>query len=111
MIARKHQVAVAAGQREGRVVGGVSGRVQCLDRPSVARNHLTVAGGDVRDEIHVGAFLERIDFARVERPSRPVRTLGHHRGACLLLQARGQRRMIPVGVGDEDMAHRSSRDR
>ena len=81
------------------------GVVERFDGPAVARDHLAVGERDVGPEIHVAAGIEPARLADVQRPRRPVRAFGEDRGAGRGLDPGHRRRMIAMGVGDEDVGH------
>src|SRR5438552_3506985 len=98
-------------ERKGRVVGGVTWRQDRADRPAVAMGKVAVGQRDIGHEAQVGAGIERIDLADAQWPRRPMRTFGKHGGAGVLLQPRRERRMVAVGMADEDVADRPAADR
>ena len=93
-------------ERVGHVVGGVAGRRHRFDGPAVAAHHLAVLERDVGAEVAVGAGVERIVLADMQGPRGAVRAFGIDRGAGRRLDRRHRRRMVAVGVGDENMRHR-----
>jgi hypothetical protein len=60
------------------VVGGMTGRRDRLDFPCSARHNSTILQRDVRLKVAVGAGIERVKLANMERASGPVRALGIH---------------------------------
>ena len=103
MIAGKDQVGFL--ERKGHMVGGVPGRRHRFDGPAVAGNDRAVGERDVRAEIKIGGGIEPRAFADMQRPRRTVRTLGIDRRAGLGLDLGHRRRMIAMGVGDENVGH------
>jgi len=87
------------------MVGGVARRRHRLQRPAGTFDGLAVAHLDVGLEVAVGAGFRGYPFALVARPRRAMRTLGIHGRAGGGLDARGVRRVVAVGVGDQDMRH------
>src|SRR6185437_3769423 len=86
--------------------GGVAGRRHDLEHPGSALDDLAVPDLDVRPEVAVGAGFRIVPLALKARPRGAVRALGIDGGAGSLLDARGIRRMVAVGMGDENMRHR-----
>ena len=93
-------------ERIGHVVGGVAGRRHRFDGPAVAAHDLAVLERDVGREVAVAAGIERIVLADMQRPRGAVRAFGIDGGAGRRLDRRHRRRMVAVGVGDEDRRHR-----
>ena len=71
-------------------------------QPSPADDR-AVGERDIGAEIHVGGGVEPRGFADMQRPRRPVRAFGVHRGAGRRLDLGHGRRMVAMGVGDEDV--------
>ena len=96
-------VNLRSGPRERHVVGGMARRRHRLQRPAVAGDGLAVLHLHVGTKIAVGAGLGRYFLALVIRPRGAMRALGIDRGAGGRLDPRGVRRMVAVGMGDENM--------
>ena len=103
VIAGKQQIRFPQGI--GQVVRGVARRRHRFERPAVARHHLAVAERDVGPEIKVGAGIEPVGLADMQWPRRAVRALRIDHGTGRGLDLRHGRRMIAMGVGDENMGH------
>ena len=82
------------------------GVVTRFQGPAVARHHVAVGERDVGAEIHVGAGIEALGFADMERPRRPVRAFGIDLGAGRRLHLRHGGGVVAMGVGDEDVGDR-----
>ena len=93
-------------ERERHVVGGVSRRGQRLERPAVAAHHFAIGERHVGAKIHVGGSVEPARLADMQRASEPVRALGENFCAGRGLDLGHRRRMVAMGVGDEDVRHR-----
>ena len=104
MIAGKQRVVLLEGK--GHVIGGVAGRRHRFDGPAVAAHDLAIFERDVRAEIAVAAGIERIVLADMQRPRGAVRAFGIDGGAGRRFDRRHRRRMVAMGVGDEDCRHR-----
>jgi hypothetical protein len=76
-----------------------------LKRPVRAGDHVAVGKRNVGDEIAVAAFLPQ-RFADMQWPRRAVRAFAKRLRTGRGLDARRRRRMVAVGVGDQDMRHR-----
>ena len=103
MIAAKHGLLVI--QRKRHVVGTVSRCKHAFQRPAGAFDHITVPDLDIGPEFMIPGSIQ-CHVARNYRLGRtpgPVRTVTVGSGSCRLLQSAGQRRVITVGVGDDDM--------
>ena len=85
------------------MVGGVAGRRHRLDGPALAGHDLAVGERAIGPEIGVVAGVEARRLADIERPRGPMRPFGQHRAPVAALIARHRRRMIAMGMGDEDM--------
>ena len=94
---------VGAFQREGHMIGAMARRRDRLDGPAVALDDLTILQTLIRHEGHVARGIERFVFTDVERPRMTVRPFGQHDGAGGCFQRRRVRRMIAMGVRDENM--------
>ena len=92
-------------ERERHVVGGVSRRGQRFKRPAVAAHGLAIGERDVGAEIHVGGSVEAARLADMQRPGEPVRAFGENFCAGRRLDLGHRRRMVAMGVGDEDVRH------
>src|SRR6185295_6445471 len=77
-----------------------------LNGPAVAADVLTILERNVRTEIAVGTGIERIELADMQGPRRTMWTLGTDGRTRSRLDGWHGRRMIPMGVGDENMRHR-----
>ena len=88
-------------EREADVVRGMAGGVHALEGPPVALDAVAVAHLDLGHELHVAALLHlhpappRAVWSVAVDGARP-----HPR-----LERPGGRRVVIVGVGDEDVAH------
>ena len=70
--------------------------------PSTTSPSLSATSGT---KVAVGAGIERIVLADMQRPRGAVRAFGIDGGAGRRLDRRHRRRMIAMGVGDENMRH------
>ena len=102
MIAGEQQIGLLEG--ESHVIGGVARRRHRFERPAVAADDLAVGERDVGTEIHVGRGIEAARLADMERPRQPVRALRENFGAGRGFDFRHRRRMVAMGMGDENMA-------
>ena len=93
-------------ERIGHVIGGVAGGRHRFDGPALAAHHLTVLERDIGAEVAVGAGVERIMLADMQRPRGAMRAFGIDGSAGRRLDRRHRRRMIAMGVGNENMRHR-----
>ena len=103
---------VIAGQQDLRllvgechVVCGMAGRCDRLEGEAAPAHHRAIGERDVRPECLIAAGVEPLGLADMERPRRPVRTLGIDRGTGRRLDARRRRGVVAMGVGDEDVGH------
>ena len=96
---------VGAFERECHVVGGMPRRRHRFEREAVALEYIAVGERDVGDKFPVAAFEPR-RFANMQRPRRAMRPFAVGFCASGRLDARRRRRMVAMGVGDEDMRHR-----
>ena len=101
VIAGKQQIGLLEGERH--VIGGMAGRRHRFERPAVAADRLAVGERDVGTKIHVGRGVQPPRLADMQRPRQPVRTLRENLGSGRRLDLRHRRRMIAMGVGDENM--------
>ena len=90
---------------EGQMIGGMARRRHRLQRPAGAFDGLAVPYRDVGLEVAVGAGFRIVLLALIARPRRAMRPLGIHGRAGRSLDPRGVRRMVAVGVGDQNMRH------
>ena len=86
-------------QGEGHVVGGVAGRVDGLDGDIGAGDRLTVLQPDVGTE---GVIARRVEL-EPGGPAGGVRTKANRDGAGQGLEPCSERRVVAMGVGDEDV--------
>ena len=104
MIADERHLPLRPGERQ--MIGGVAGRRHRLEPPAVAfddcRHCLHL---DVGPEVAVGAGFRIVLLALEARPRGAMRPLGIDGGAGGGLDPRGVRRMVAMGVGDQDMRH------
>ena len=77
-----------------------------FERPAVAGDDLAVGQRAVGSEIGVVAGVETRRLAHIERAGGAVRAFRQHRRAGCRLDAGCRRRMVAMGVRDEDMRHR-----
>jgi hypothetical protein len=63
-------------QREGAVIGGVTGRVERAQTPAVALDDLVIRQLAIRAEVQIGGFLEGIDLSDIERPGGAMGAFG-----------------------------------
>ena len=75
-----------------------------------AFDDVTIPDLDIGAKIAVGAGFRIVLLALEARPRGAVRTLGIDGRARRRLDPRSVRRMVAVGVGDEDMRHRLAAD-
>ena len=101
MVAGEQQIGFLESKRH--VIGGVAGRCHRFHRPAFAAHDLAVGERNVGTEIHVGGGIEPAGFADMQRPRQPVRALREYLGAGRRLHLGRRRRMIAVGMGDENM--------
>jgi hypothetical protein len=90
---------------KGEMIGGVAGRGDGLQPKAFAFDDVTIPELDVGAKIAVGAGFRIVLFALEARPRGAVRALGVDRRAGGGLDPRGVRRVVAVGVGDENMRH------
>ena len=123
VVAREQQIALHLG--EAHVVGDVAGGVEALDAEPVADQHIAVAHDDVGDEVPISrlGLLTSVGCVRPVRRIRPVNRVvagaGIDRmgpepvgGSSRRRRQRGGRgRVVRVGVGDQDVRHRSTVER
>ena len=102
VVAGEQQIGFLEG--EGHVIGGVARRRHRFERPAVAADDLAVGERHVGAEIHVGRGIEAARLADMERPRQPVRALRKNLGAGRRFDLRHRRRMIAMGMGDENVA-------
>ena len=101
MVAREQQARTA--QRVGHVVCGVTRGGDRFERPVCAFDDLAVGEPVVRPELHIAAGIEPLGFADVQLARGAVRPLRQHDRAGRGLDRTYGRRMIAVGVRDQDM--------
>ena len=98
-------------QRIGEMIRRVSGRLDGSLAPAGAGDRIRVPHLPVRGEGAVGGGVEHPLLARAKRAGRAVRTAADDPGAGRGLQRRHCGRMVAMGVGHHDMAHRLAVDR
>ena len=103
MIADKGYLSLGPGERQ--MIGGMARRRHRFQRPAGTFDGVAVFHFDVRPEVAVGAGFRIVLFALEARPRGTVRAFGINRGAGGGLDPRGVRRMVAVGMGDQDMRH------
>ena len=103
VVADETDLSLRPGERQ--MIGGVARRRHRFQRPAGAFDGVAMLHFDVRPEVAVGAGFRIVLLALEARPRGAMRALGINRGAGGGLDPRGVRRMIAVGVGDEDMRH------
>ena len=101
MVAGEQQVGFL--ERKRHVIGGVAGRRHRFERPAVAAHRLAVGERHVGTEIHVGGGVEPARLADMKRPRQPVRALRINLGAGRGFDFGHRRRMVAMGVGDENV--------
>ncbi|MNY25476.1 hypothetical protein D3C86_1592610 [compost metagenome] len=72
-------------------------------RPAVAGKALPIAKRDIGHKSRIGTFGKGIGLAHMQRPGGAMRTLRHRQRPGCRLQSPGERRVITMGVADEDM--------
>ena len=90
-------------ERVGHVVRGVAGRGDGLEGESVPAHDRAVGKRHVRAERLVPAGIEPRGLRGMQRSRRPVRALGVDGRAGLGLEPSRPGRMVPVGMGDENV--------
>src|SRR5204863_2368408 len=81
-----------------------------FEPPAATLDDIAMGDPDIGREVAVGAGLRVVLLALETRARGTMRAFGIDRRAGRLLEPRGVRRMVAVGVGDEDMAHRLAAD-
>src|SRR4029453_12076781 len=76
-----------------------------FERPTRTFDDVTVLHGNVGPEVAVGAGFRIVLLALEPRPRGAVRTLGIDGGAGGGLDPRRVRRVIAMGMGDQDVRH------
>ena len=104
MVADEIDLSLAPGERQ--MIGGVPRGRHRFQRPAGAFDGVAVLDLDVGPEVAVGAGFRIVLLALEARPRGAVRPLGIDRRAGRGLDPRGVRRMVVVGMGDQDMRHR-----
>ena len=86
---------------ETKMVRRMSRGVDCLELPATAGDRIAVVHGHVGREIPIPAFLDR----RLAAPASGMgaKTIG--RGTGRRSHCRRRRRMVAMGMGDQDMGH------
>ena len=92
-------------QGEGHVVRGMPRGRDRLDRKALAPDDLAVGERMVGNKIVVGACFEPVRFADMQRARGAVRPLRERHRPGRRLDLRRARRMIDMGMGDENMRH------
>ncbi len=87
------------------MVGGVAGGCDRFQRPSRTFDDVAVLDLDVGAEVAVGTGFRIVLLALEARPRGAMRPFGVDGGAGGGLDPGGVRRMVAVGVGNEDMRH------
>ncbi len=87
------------------MIGGVARRCDRLQRPALPFDHVAVLHFDIGPEIAVGAGLRIVLLALEARPRGAMRPLGIDRRAGGGLDPRRVRRVVAMGMGDENMRH------
>src|SRR5581483_10267578 len=90
---------------KGHMVGGMAGCSDSFQLPARAFDNLAVFHRDIRPEVAVGAGLRIVLLALIARPRGAMRPFGIDGGASRGLDPRGVRRMVAMGVRDEDVRH------
>ncbi len=103
MIAGEQQI--GATKRESHVVRRVARRRDGLQAPARTGDDFTVLQRHIGNEVAVGAGLGALGVADMQRTRRAVRTFGIGLRAGRRFDRRGGRRVIAMGMGDEDMRH------
>ncbi len=103
VIADEHQFSLWPGERD--VVGGVAGGEHGFERPALAMDQFAVAQLHIGFEIAVGTGFGGNLLALVTRPRGAVRAFGINGSAGGGLDPRRVRRVVLVGVGDQDVRH------
>ena len=99
------EIDLSLGPRERQMIGGVAGRCDRLQRPALPFDDVAVLDFDIRPEIAIGAGLRIVFLALEARPRSAVRPLGINRRAGGGLDPRRVRRVVAVGMGDQNMRH------
>ena len=81
------------------------GVVTASMRPAVAGDHLAILERHIGPEVAVGAGIERIVLADMQWPRGAVRPFGIDRRAGRCLDRGHRRRVVAMGVGDENVRH------
>ena len=87
------------------MIGGVAGRRHRFQRPARAFDDVAVLDLDIRPEIAVGAGFRIVLLALEARPRGAMRPLGIDGRAGGGLDPRGVRRVVAMGMGDQNMRH------
>src|SRR5580704_9472861 len=88
------------------MIGGVAWSWDCFQAKAVSFDDVSALHLNVRPEVTVGAGFRIVLFALEARSRGAVRSLGKDGGASRLLDPRGVRRMVAMGMGDQNMRHR-----
>ncbi len=99
------EIDLSLGPGERQMIGGVAGRRDRLQRKPLPFDDVAVLDLDVRPEIAVGAGFRIVLLALEARPRGAMRSLGIDRRAGGGLDPRGVRRVVAVGMGDQNMRH------
>ena len=87
------------------MIGGVARRRHRFQRPALPFDGVAVLDFDVGAKIAVGAGFRIVLLALEARPRGAMRALGIDRRAGGGLDPRGVRRVVAMGMGDQDMRH------
>ena len=102
MVAGEQQIGFL--ERKRHVIAGVARRRHRFERPAVAAHRLAIGERYVRAKVHVGRCVETVGLADMKRPRGAMRALRVNFCPGRRFDFRHCRRMIAMGMGDEDVA-------
>ena len=91
---------------EAEMVRGVAGSVNGLEAPALTGDGLAIVHCHIRDEVPVPAFFDP-GLTALPSGMRAITVCG---GAGCRLKCCGRRRMVTMGVGDQDVGHSLARE-
>src|SRR6185312_5349703 len=92
------------------MVGAMAGCRDGGEADAAGGETLAIEEGEIRNESPVAVARQGVHLEQVRRPAEPVRSGEPQRRLRLLLEPRGQGRVILVSVGEKDRFDRPSVD-